>query len=86
MGLFVALAVGGFKWSSWMVAAGLAGHGVFDFVHASVVSNAGVPDYWPAFCGAYDVTAGALLAYLSRDVRGYLPRGLSSTFEFRALL
>ena len=86
MGLFVALAVGGFRWSSWMVAAGLAGHGLFDFVHASVVSNAGVPEFWPAFCGAYDVTAGVLLACLSHDVRTYLPRGLTSTFEFRALL
>ena len=86
MGLFVALAVGGFKWGSWVVAAGLAGHGIFDFVHASVVSNPGVPEFWPAFCGTYDVTAGVLLAYISRDVRGYLPRGLSSTFEFRALL
>lgn len=86
MGLFVALAVGGFRWSSWMVAAGLAGHGIFDVVHASVVSNPGVPEFWPAFCGAYDVTAGVLLAYISRDARGYLPRGLRSTFEFRALL
>lgn len=86
MGLFVALAIGGLKWSSWMVAAGLAGHGIFDFVHASVVSNPGVPEFWPAFCGAYDVTAGVLLAYISRDARAYLPRDLSSTFEFRALL
>jgi hypothetical protein len=86
MGVFVALAVGGLRWSSWMVAAGLAGHGVFDFVHAGLVSNPGVPEFWPAFCGAYDVTAGVLLAYISRDARTYVPRGFRSTFEFRALL
>jgi hypothetical protein len=86
MGVFVALALGGLKWSAWMVAAGLAGHGIFDVVHASVVSNPGVPGFWPAFCGAYDVTAGVLLAYTSRNARTYLPRGFNSTFEFRALL
>ena len=29
-----------------------------------LVANPGVPDFWPAFCGAYDVTAAAYLAWL----------------------
>ena len=64
MSAFVVAAVVGFKRSLWIVSAGLAGHGVFDFLHAGLVTNAGVPEYWPAFCGAYDVGAGSCLAWL----------------------
>ena len=46
MTLFAAAAVAGFKWSAWIVVAGLAGHGVFDAVHGYVIENAGVPDWW----------------------------------------
>jgi hypothetical protein len=28
------------------------------------VTNAGVPEYWPAFCMSYDVGAGGILAWL----------------------
>jgi hypothetical protein len=38
--------------------------GVFDLVHAAVISNPGVPGWWPAFCLTYDVTAAAYLAWL----------------------
>ena len=61
---FAALAVSGFKSSLWIVAAALAAHGLYDFVHDWVVANPGVPGFWPAFCGAYDVTAAAYLAWL----------------------
>ena len=61
---FAALAVGGFKSSLWLVAVALAAHGIYDFVHDWVVANPGVPGFWPAFCGAYDVTAAAYLAWL----------------------
>jgi hypothetical protein len=64
MAVFVVAAVVGFKSSLWMVAAALVGHGVFDFLHAGIVTNAGMPEYWPAFCGAYDVGAGGCLAWL----------------------
>jgi hypothetical protein len=63
---FLLVAVVGFRRSLWMVAAALAGHGVFDFLHAGMVTNAGVPEWWPAFCGAYDVVAGGCLAWLLR--------------------
>jgi hypothetical protein len=65
MGAFVALAVAGFKQGAWLVAAGLAGHGVFDVFHAGIITNSGVPDVWPAFCATYDVVAGGVLALIA---------------------
>jgi hypothetical protein len=62
--VFVAAAVVGFRSSLWIVAAALAGHGVFDLVHDVFISNAGMPRWWPAFCATYDVVAGAYLAWL----------------------
>ncbi|MEO8480788.1 MAG: hypothetical protein ABI634_01175 [Acidobacteriota bacterium] len=62
MGGFAWLAVAGWKGSVWLVVAGLAAHGVFDFFHAHIVHNPGVPEWWPAFCMAYDVVAAAYLA------------------------
>lgn len=64
MSVFGAAAVLGFKRSPWIVAAGLAGHGVFDSFHGRVIANPGVPPWWPAFCGSYDVCAGLILAWL----------------------
>ena len=61
---FAAAAVKGFRGSEWLVVAGLAGHGVMDFFHAHIVDNPGVPEYWPGFCGAYDVAAAAVLAWI----------------------
>ena len=65
MSAFVLAAAAGFRKSSWFLVAGLAAHGILDFLHAGIVSNAGVPEWWPAFCGAYDVAAAACLAYVS---------------------
>ncbi len=62
--VFVGLAVTGFRSTLWFVVVGLAGHGVFDFVHGYFVQNPGVPVWWPMFCFAYDVTAAAYLAWL----------------------
>lgn len=64
MAIFLLLALAGYKTSLWLVAAALAGHGVFDFFHASLVDNPGVPTWWPGFCLAFDVAAGAFLAVL----------------------
>jgi hypothetical protein len=66
MAAFATAAVVGFRSGAWIVAAALAGHGVFDAVHGLLVENAGVPVWWPAFCGSYDVGAGAILAWLLR--------------------
>ena len=62
MAAFVLIAVLGFKFSSWLVVAGLAAHGLFDMVHAHVVQNPAVPEFWPAFCAAFDVGIAGLLA------------------------
>ena len=34
-----------------------------DFFHGRFVANPGVPAWWPAFCGAYDVAAAGYLAW-----------------------
>lgn len=62
--VFIASAVLGFKRSLWFAVAGLVGHGVFDLFHGYLISNPGVPRFWPAFCGSYDVAAGVCLAWL----------------------
>ena len=63
-GAFVAGAVIGFRSSLWVVVIALGGHGVFDLAHGAIMSNPGVPSWWPAFCSAYDVTAAGYLAWL----------------------
>jgi hypothetical protein len=65
MSVFAVLAAVGFRTSTWLIAAGLALHGAFDwFVHASLVTNPGMPSWWPAFCGSYDVAAAIVVAIL----------------------
>lgn len=61
---FLLLAVLGYKTSLWWLAAGIAGHGVFDMFHHSLFENPGVPHWWPGFCMAFDVSFGGLLALL----------------------
>lgn len=67
--VFLAIAAAGFKWSLWVVAAALAAHGIFDLAHAAIISNPGVPGWWPEFCLAFDVTAAAYLAWLLKSGR-----------------
>jgi hypothetical protein len=62
--MFAAAAAFGFRRSLWLVVAGLASHGVFDFFHHGVITNPGVPVWWPGFCLSYDVTAAIYLAAL----------------------
>jgi hypothetical protein len=50
----------------WLVVAGLALHGVFDFFHHAIITNPGVPVWWPGWCLSYDVVAAAYLAALIR--------------------
>jgi len=67
--VFLAVAVTGFRGSLWVVVVALAAHGIFDLTHAAIVSNPGVPSWWPEFCLAYDVTAAAYLAWLLKSGR-----------------
>ena len=63
--VFVTMAVLGFRNNApWLVVAGLALHGGFDFFHPAVITNAGVPVWWPGWCLSYDVVAAAYLAAL----------------------
>ncbi len=68
-GAFAAAAVVGFRSSLWIAALGLAAHGVFDYFHGGIIVNPGVPAWWPAFCGTYDVTAAGVLAWLVKSGR-----------------
>jgi hypothetical protein len=68
-GAFLAVAILGFRSSLWVVVIALGGHGVFDLAHGTVVSNPGVPSWWPAFCLTYDATAAAYLAWLLTSER-----------------
>jgi hypothetical protein len=58
---FCVLAAVGFKRSLWLIAIGLIGHGVFDFVRRGLIENPGVPHWWPGFCLAFDVVFGGWL-------------------------
>lgn len=62
--VFAALAALGFRTSLWIVAAGLALHGAFDFARITLLVAPGAPRWWPAFCGSYDVVAALGLAIL----------------------
>ena len=68
--VFVGLAVIGFRTSLWIVAAAILGHAGLDLVHGDVVTNAGVPAWWPMFCASIDALAAFYLAWrlLSRRI------------------
>lgn len=63
MAAFVVVAVMGFRSTLWLVVMALAAHGVFDLFHDGLITNAGVPEWWPAFCAAFDVSAAGALAW-----------------------
>jgi hypothetical protein len=67
--VFLVVAVTGFRWSLWAVVVGLVAHGIFDLTHAVVISNPGVPSWWPEFCLTFDVTAASYLAWLLKSAR-----------------
>ncbi|MBZ5533535.1 MAG: hypothetical protein LAO20_19060 [Acidobacteriia bacterium] len=71
--VFLLLAVLGFKTNPWFVAAAIAGHGVFDFVHHLLIENPGVPRWWPGFCLTIDVTIGGWVALRLMRRPGVLP-------------
>jgi hypothetical protein len=62
--LFASAAAVGFRKTLWIIVAGLALHGVFDLIHHTVITNPGVPAWWPGFCLTFDLTAAAYLALL----------------------
>ncbi len=70
-GLFLVVAVVGFKKNLWFVVAALTGHGVFDFFHHLFIENPGVPVWWPGFCLGFDVLASGVLAALLMRRTGF---------------
>lgn len=70
MSAFVVMAVVGFKRNLWLAVAGIAAHGVMDFfLHGRIVENAGMPTWWPAFCGSVDIVIPVCLVWLSSTGR-----------------
>lgn len=68
--VFLFLAYLAFRYSAWIAVGGLAAHGVFDWFHAGLIANPGVPAWWPSFCLAFDVAAAGFLASrLSREIK-----------------
>jgi hypothetical protein len=67
--VFVAAALLGFRSSLWVVVLALAAHGIFDLAHARVISDPGVPGWWPQFCLSYDVVAAGYLAWRLKSGR-----------------
>ena len=43
-------------------------HGLYDLVHSQVITNIGVPGWYPIFCFVVDVVIGSYLLWLSRRV------------------
>lgn len=43
-------------------------HGLYDLRHSLVITNAGVPGWYPVFCFSVDVVIGAYLLWLSRRI------------------
>lgn len=58
---FATLAIIGARASSWILAAALPGHGIFDITVGSVLSNP-APPWWGPFCLGIDVVLAVLLA------------------------
>ena len=59
--VFFALALSGFKWTLWLTAAGITGHGIFDVFHGYIIHNPGVPGFWLGFCSSIDIVLGIYL-------------------------
>lgn len=69
MTVFLAATVLGFKRNLWLVVGALLMHGIFDLFHGHLISNPGVPVWWPSFCLTFDVAAAGYLAWLLRHSR-----------------
>lgn len=59
--VFIVIAAVGFRTNLWLVAAGIAGHGIFDALHGYFIHNPGLPVWWPAFCGTIDIVIAVYL-------------------------
>jgi hypothetical protein len=58
----------GVRQSAVMVGAFWILHGLYDLMHSQLITNAGVPVWYPVFCFSVDVVVGAYLLWLSRRI------------------
>src|SRR5205814_8473223 len=77
---FVLLSVIAFKRNLFLLVVALVAHGLFDFVHGTLISNPGVPLWWPPFCLAYAVVTSAYLS-LPLWIRPRLATAARSAFR-----
>jgi len=56
---------GALRWPI-LLGVGIFMHGVFDLMHGYLITNSGVPVWWPAFCAAIDIVLGAWVIYLAK--------------------
>ena len=43
-------------------------HGVYDLAHSQLITNTGVPGWYPVFCFSVDVVIGGYLLWLSNRI------------------
>lgn len=43
-------------------------HGLYDLLHGQLITNAGVPVWYPVFCFSVDMVIGGYLLWLSRHI------------------
>lgn len=68
--IFLLLAIlGGLRWQI-LLGIGIFLHGVFDLMHGYIISNPGVPIWWPAFCASIDIVLGLWVVFLVVIRRG----------------
>jgi hypothetical protein len=56
-----------------VLAIGYVAHAAYDLYIDALFFNAGVPTWWPEFCGSVDVVIGGYVAYLAFSLRKRVP-------------
>ena len=67
---------GALRWPI-LLGVGIVMHGVFDLTHGYLITNAGVPVWWPAFCASIDIVLGAWVIYCVKTKKA-TPMSLAS--------
>lgn len=67
--IFVIMALAGACRWPMLLGTGIFMHGVFDVVHGNIISNAGIPIWWPMFCASIDMVLGIWVIYLAKTKR-----------------
>lgn len=65
---------GAIRWPI-LIGLGILAHGIFDFTHMHLINNSGVPEWWPAFCGGFDIIFGGWVLYLVKFKKGFAFNG-----------